>query len=168
MAEITTPDDALKAWREQIAENDRLRRIVVACEEKIAELAQLNREILFEAQRYKEISDTVTLERDYLLRSNESYRAKLEVTSNVASDVAATIANLSSLALDYAAPRPEPISAPPVQEAQAEPRQAVRDLPELQPSIEDDHMDLPIFLKTPLPEVRLWPNACHIRQGEQR
>lgn len=154
MSDITTPDDAFKAWRDQIAENDRLRRIIVVREEQIADLAKLNHEVLFEAQRYKSISDAVTSERDYLLRSNELYRAKLEATASVANDVAATVANLSSMALDAAAARPEPIPAPPKQDAPLIPRPTQRDLPKPKSSIEDEHIDLPVFLRTPLPEVR--------------
>lgn len=172
MADITTPDQVARQWHDDLEEIRRLDNVIADRDDRIDELGRINSEALFEARRFKELYAAVASERDYLLRAVEVLRAKLGAISGVAADVAGTIANLSSMAVDAAAARPEPIPQPPAAPIK---RPLPSDLPKPAPVLADadDDEPLPIFLKggaeprldgsaprtrafcrTPMPEVR--------------
>lgn len=171
---ITTPDQIARQWHSDLEEIQRLENVIADRDDRIDELGRINSEVLFEARRFKELYAAVASERDYLLRAVEVLRAKLGAISGVAADVAGTIANLSSMAVDAAAARPEPIP-PPQPPASPVKRPLPADLPKPAPVLADadDDEPLPIFLKggaeprldgsaprtrafcrTPMPEVR--------------
>lgn len=177
MAEITTintPDQIARQWRDDLEEIQRLEHVIADRDDRIDELGRINSQVLFEAQRFKALYEATTSERDYLLRAVEVLRAKLGAIAGVAADVAGTIANLSSMAVDAAAARPEPLT-PPQPAAPPIKRPVPADLPKPAPVLADDEDDdpLPIFLtggterrldgssprqrafcRTPMPEVR--------------
>lgn len=175
MAEITTintPDQIARQWRDDLEEIRRLENVIADRDDRIDELGRINSQVLFEAQRFKALYDATASERDYLLRAVEVLRAKLGAISGVAADVAGTIANLSSMAVDAAAARPEPLP-PPQPPAPPVRRPVPADLPKPTPVLADDDDPLPIFLtggaeprldgsaprtrafcRTPMPEVR--------------
>lgn len=172
MADITTPDQVARQWHDDLEEIRRLDNVIADRDDRIEEMGRINSQVLFEAQRFKALYEATASERDYLLRAVEVLRAKFGAISSVAADVAGTIANLSSMAVDAAAARPEPI--PPQPPAAPVKRPLPSDLPKPAPVlVDDDDEPLPIFLtggaerrldgsaprtrafcRTPMPEVR--------------
>lgn len=153
------PDDALQGWRDQIEENARLQHAIADRDEQIEELARLNNQALFEANRYKALYDAAIAERDYLVRVRETMRAKLEAFGSVALDVAHSIENMSTLAILAINAEPAPMPPQPPADPTPPPTPAEPSPPITPDPLTDPALELPAFLTnntghvTPLPAV---------------
>jgi hypothetical protein len=174
MTEALAPDHALQGWRDQIDENGRLRQIIEDQRNQVEDLARLNHDALFEANRYRSLYEIATDDAKYQGRVADHRGAALEALAGVATDMARQLTSFAGRCVDAANVQPPALrqqpslptapAAPPVPPAPPKPPELAKSQPmaAIMPSPlaaahpsaprqvagpEDGVTDLPMFLK---------------------
>lgn len=135
--ELIEPEIAVQKWRDQIEENRRLQHVIADKNAKIEELARLNHQVLFEANRYQALYTTALDECGAWRNRAHILEAQLDAIGMVVQDAARSLDSVADTAFERVSKLPTPVPA----NQPAMP----------QGPIEDEPFDPPVFLRTPAP-----------------
>lgn len=135
--ELIEPEIAVQKWRDQIEENRRLQQVIADRDAKIEELARLNHQVLFEANRYQALYTTAVDECGSWRNRAHALEAQLDAIGMVVQDAARSLDSISDTAFERVSklPTPQPSAQPAMPQG----------------PIEDEPFDPPVFLRTPAP-----------------
>lgn len=110
-SEMLEPDQAVQRWRDQIEENNRLRHHIADCDARIEELARLNHQALFEANRYQSLYSIEADRRDYAERRVAMLEGQIKAIALVSEQASQALRQVAYATIEAATAEPPP--APP-------------------------------------------------------